>query len=83
MPANYQPVRHGSLDDHSSAIRRCVENIIIDRDNDQAMIVLRLLPTFDGGQATTKTTVLSVPIKIGKLSVAVNVQGVHDAIRDR
>jgi hypothetical protein len=59
-------LHHGSLDDRRSAIRRCVENISIDRDHGQARIALRLLPTFDGGQATAKTTEVSVPIKIGK-----------------
>ncbi|MCH8824638.1 MAG: recombinase family protein [Planctomycetes bacterium] len=59
-------LNHGLFDDRRSAIRRCAKNIFIDRDNNQAIIALRILPTFVGGQATEKTTDVKVPILIGK-----------------
>ena len=59
-------LNHGLFDDCRSVIRRGVKNIFIDRDQGQAIIALRILPTFVGGQATEKTTDVNVPIKIGK-----------------
>ena len=59
-------LNHGLLDDRRSTIRRCVKNIFIDREQGKAIIALRILPTFVGGQATEKTTDVKFPITIGK-----------------
>ncbi|MCH8823859.1 MAG: recombinase family protein [Planctomycetes bacterium] len=59
-------LHHGLFDDRRSAIRHCVKNIFIDRDHSQAIIALRILPTFVGGQAIEKTIDVIVPITIGK-----------------
>jgi len=59
-------LKHELFDDRRSVIRRCVKSIFIDRDNSQAIIALRILPTFIGGQATEMTNDVKVPIQIGK-----------------
>ncbi len=45
----------GPLEDHQAAIRRCVEQIVVDRANSAVKIELRKVPTIAGGSLAPAT----------------------------
>ena len=54
----------GPLDQRQAAVRRCVDQIVIDREKHEAKIEVRVLPTSVGAQvgAATETVVVRLPV---------------------
>ena len=59
-------LRHGSLDQRRTALRRCVDGIVIDHPNKRAEVKLRVLPIGLDSQATASTK--TVIVKLTKKS---------------
>ncbi len=56
-------LREGPLDQRQAAVRRCIDQIVIDREQHEAKIEVRVLPTIVGGAvgAATETVVARLP----------------------
>ncbi len=55
-------LHHGSLDQRRTALRRCVDGVVIDHPNTPAELKLRILPMGLDSQATTSTKTVIVKL---------------------
>ncbi len=56
-------LRDGPLDQRQAAVRRCIDQIVIDREKHEAKLEVRVLPAIVGGPvgAATETVVVGLP----------------------
>ncbi len=62
-------LREGPLDQRQAAVRRCVDQIVIDREEHEAKIEVHVLPASVGGPmgAATNTVVVRLPeVRLGR-----------------
>ncbi|MCH8166126.1 MAG: hypothetical protein IH889_11005 [Planctomycetes bacterium] len=55
-------LREGPLDHRQAAVRRCVDQIVVDREEHEAKIEVRGLPTIVGGPVGTATETVAVKL---------------------